>query len=79
MKYYKFLKSGSELLMIHLFFIFIINVVYGFSEHEISASEKAFRGLNDVLFYISVIVYFTPLLKIYQDKVKRNDKNKKRL
>jgi len=67
----KKIKIAGNLIVIWFLHFLIYNTYYGWNLEPLTDMEKMWDTVSSVFLYICFFFYMTPLLKLYEDAIKR--------
>lgn len=73
----KKIKFATTTIIILILFFVIYNTVFGWNKLPINEAEKTCDYIFKVGMYLAWIIYFFPLLDVYEDFIKKHEASKK--
>ena len=75
----KKIKFAKIIMIILILFFMIYNTIFGWNRLPINEAEKTCDYIFKAGIYFAWVVYFLPLLDVYQDFIKKYEASKKKL
>lgn len=73
----KKIKFATTTMMILVLFFVIYNTVFGWNKLPINEAEKTCDYIFKTGMYFAWVIYFLPLLDVYQNFIKKHETSKK--
>ena len=73
----KKIKFATTTMIVLLLFFVIYNTVFGWNKLPINEAEKTCDYIFKKGMYFSWVIYFLPLLEVYQNFIKKHEASKK--
>ena len=73
----KEIKIGGIIMFIGFVFFVVQNEYFGWNTEPMSDLEAKADKLNNLIITVGFIVYLSPLRKLYENAIEKNEKNKK--
>ena len=68
----KKIKLASNIMIVSLVFFLLYNSYFGWNDNPINKIEEICDGVFHLFFNLSLIIYFSPILSLYEKYVKEN-------
>ena len=69
----KQIKIGNRILQIGLMIYIIENFYFGWNKTPMSELELYCDYAVEIVFYLGIVIYAAPILKLYEKAVKKNE------
>ena len=73
----KRIKFASTLIIILTLFFLIYNTVFGWNKIPINEAEETCDYIFKIGMYLASIIYFSPLINVYENFIKKHEAIKK--